>query len=110
MRFAKLLISSFLLIASSGCKSFQVSDWAGCVELPYSKNGYCKNVLSRNTNEIPAAEWARMPKISILSKDYKILRRDYLDNCQYDQCKQIKGQLDGLFLFMDDILKKTPVP
>jgi len=42
------------------------------------------------------------------SESWKMLKRDIQKNCQYDQCKQISGAADGLFLAIDRALQAVP--
>jgi len=42
-------------------------------------------------------------------ENWKILRRDIEVNCQFEQCTQIKGAFDELFLRIDQGLQQIPV-
>lgn len=89
-----------------------MSDWQANVTLPASLDCWGVNVVSGKEEQIPANDPKCIEKkvrsIWLDYENYKILKRDILTNCQLAQCKQVTGYFDGLFLAVDDALKKIP--
>lgn len=109
-----VLVASLLLLAilSSGCSSFQTSDWQASITLPASLDCYSFNVMSGKETRLAADDPKCIEKkvrsVYLDFESYKMLRKDIQKNCQYDQCKQITGAFDGLFLTIDSALQKIP--
>lgn len=111
MRTSQLLASSFVLIASlSGCAGMQIHDFKAGITLPYSEDCYFVNALSDKEVRYPKAQCDKMKKraLIVLSEDWKILRANFQENCQVEQCKQLVGQFDALFLEIDKNLQLIP--
>lgn len=104
-------VGSLSLLATTSCSTFQASDFEIMVQLPASKDCYGIQVMSGTEHRYSAAECVEMIKraIFLTSKNYKLVRGDIQTNCQFDQCKQITGAADGLFLTIDRVLDQMPV-
>lgn len=102
-----LLVVSFLLF--SGCATVEVPNFKAWVELPASKEGFAVETVTKKEHSMPATEWAEKKKraIHIFSEDWLILKRTIRKNCITNKCKQAVGALDGLFLAIDDALRKV---
>lgn len=106
----KLLgISLFSLIITS-CQTMQTSDFEVMIVLPASRDCYGVKVMSKAERRIPRLECEQLQRRSlfITSENYKLLKTDVQNNCQFQQCKQITGAADGLFLAIDEALQKIP--
>lgn len=110
MKSLKHFVSLLLLLNIISCSTFQTSDFEVMVKLPASEDCYGVRVMSGEETRYSAAECMQMIKraIFITSDNYKLIRGDIQTNCQYDQCKQITGAGDGLFLAIDKALQKLP--
>jgi hypothetical protein len=104
--FAGLLLS----LSTTSCQTFQASDFEIMIQLPASHDCYGVQVMSGTEHRYSAAECVEMLKRAIIltSKNWKMVRSDISTNCQYDQCNQITGAGDGLFLAIDQALNKMP--
>jgi hypothetical protein len=110
-KYAKLLVALFLSASSLiGCAGMKLQPFDAGVVLPYSGNCFFVNVLTKKEVEYPKAVCQAMVKRSVIltSEAWKILRKNIQDNCQVQQCKQIVGQFDQLFLVVDSVLQKAP--
>lgn len=111
--FAKLLAKVFVLVPLvSGCAGMQLHDWKVGVTLPYSESCFFVHALSGDEEEYPAAQCSELKKRSLIvtSEDWKILREDIQNSCQYTECRQLVGRFDGLFISIDEALDKVPLP
>ncbi len=81
-------------------------------QLPASEDCYGFRVMSRKETRYPKEQCAEIIKraVFLTSENYQMLRGDVQSNCQFDQCKQITGAFDGLFLAIDRGLQKVPIP
>jgi len=70
------------------------------------------NAVTGVATEYPPDQCTKMRRtgLIILSEDWKIIRKILQINCQFDQCKQMTGRFDALFLILDDAAKKVPLP
>lgn len=113
MKLLKPLASLLFSIALSGCQTFQASDWAGSVTLPASGDCMSFNVISGRETRLAADNPECIKKkrrsVWIDSESWKMLRKDIQTNCQFEQCKQITGAFDGLFLAIDKALQQVPI-
>ena len=113
MRRSKQLQRSSLLLCSlfflCSCATVEVPNFKAWVELPASGKGFAVETVSKKTYEMPAKEWSEKKKraLHIFSEDWLILKRTIRKNCITNKCKQAVGALDGLFLAIDDALKKV---
>lgn len=98
-----------LFLLCSGCATVEVANFKAWIELPASKKGFAVETVSRQEHEMTAEKWAEKKKraIHIFSEDWIILKRTIRKNCITNKCKQAVGALDGLFLAIDDALKKV---
>lgn len=114
MQSSKLLANLLLLVALSGCTSFQTSDWRADITLPASGDCYGFNVMSGKETRLKASDPKcidqKRRSIRLDSENFKILRRDILNNCLAAKCKQITGILDELFLTIDNAARQVPTP
>jgi len=113
MRLLKPLVNFWLLLALSNCASFQASDWQASITLPASEDCMSFHVMSGKEVRLPADSpeciEKKLKSVWLDYESYKMLRRDIQNNCQFAQCKQITGAFDGLFLTIDNALKKIPI-
>lgn len=102
-------LSVALLVSLSGCATTDIPNFRAFITLPASEDGFGVYTVSRKEVIIPAEKWAveRKRGITILPEDWKILKQTVRKNCIVQQCKQAIGALDGLFLVIDDALKKV---
>lgn len=107
LRKSSFLLCSLFLLCS--CATVEVPNFKAWVELPASKKGYAVETVSHKEYEMPADKWAEKKKkaIHIFSEDWLILKRTIRKNCITNRCKQAVGALDGLFIAIDDALKKV---
>lgn len=92
------------------CKSFQIADIRPMVTLPASGDCYGVSVLSHVKTRIPKKECDEIKKRGIIltSDDWQKQRFSIQKNCQMNQCKQLIGAFDELFLTIDSALQKIP--
>lgn len=114
MKLSKQLASSLLLVASlSGCSTYQTSDWKAWITLPASEDCMGFSVMSGREVRLPAAssecQKKKLRSVWIDYESYKMLRQDIQINCQLNQCKQITGAFDSMFLVIDSALQKIPL-
>lgn len=109
-RLAVSLLSVLLLTSCAG--GMITSDWAGSVTLPASGDCYSFHVMSGREERWPAAseecKHRKAHAVWLYSEDYKLLREDIERNCQFQQCTQIRGAFDALFLAIDRSLQQVP--
>ncbi len=90
------------------------SDWPVSVTLPGSQDCFSINVMSHKEEQLPAnskeCQYKKAHSVWLTSAAYAMLRSDIQKNCQLNQCKQITGAFDGLFLSIDKALQQIPVP
>lgn len=112
MKLLKLLGVLLLLLALSNCGSMQTSDFEVNVTLPASQECYGLHVMSGKETRRPSAVCMELKKraVFLTSENYKLLKADIQRNCQNQKCKQITGAFDGLFLSLDEALRKIPKP
>lgn len=106
-----LLISLLILALSlSGCAEMNIQNFKAGVTLPYSEDCYFKYVLTPEHVRFEKTKCDEMKKRSLIitSDDWKIIRKNFQDNCQVLQCKQLVGQFDQLFLVIDKNLQLIP--
>lgn len=107
----KLLRSSLgllLLLGSVSCSHiYEVPDFKVHITLPASGDGFGVYTVSNKAIRIPKEDWDIMKRhgLILLPKDYAILKKAILKNCNKSQCREITGALDDLFLTLDDSLR-----
>lgn len=81
------------------------------VRLPASEDCFGFRVMSGKETRYPKEECAKIIKraVFLTSANWRMLRADIQTNCQYQQCQQITGAFDGLFLSLDKALQKMPI-
>ncbi len=106
MKYAVLLSA---LLSLSSCASVEIPNIKVYVELPASRDGYGIETVSKKEHVIPAETWKEKKKraLYVFSEDWQVLKRTLRKNCIANKCKQAVGALDGLFLAIDDALKKV---
>jgi hypothetical protein len=89
----------------------QTSDFEVMIRLPASEDCFGLRVMSGQETRYPKEECAKIIKRAVMltSANWNMLRQDIQKNCQYQQCKQITGAFDGLFLSLDNALQKMPI-
>lgn len=88
----------------------QIQDFKAGVTLPYSSDCYFKYVISPREARYDKAKCEAIKKRSLIitSEDWKIIRKNFQENCQILECKQLVGQFDQLFLVIDKSLQLIP--
>lgn len=106
MRLLSLVFFNFFVV---NCQTVKVPDIAVYVELPASKQGYGITTVSKKEIIIPPEKWQEKKKraLYVFSKDWAELKRVIRLNCHTNKCEKATGALDGLFLAIDDALKKV---
>lgn len=114
MKLSKPLATLLLSLALSSCATYKVSDFQASITLPATLDCYSFNVLSGKEERIPADDPVcidkKLKSIWLDSENWKMLRKDIQRNCAMNQCKQITGAFDELFLKIDSALQKIPAP
>lgn len=102
----RLFVLSLIL---SSCATVQVPNIKAWVELPASGDGYAVETVSKRAHRMKASTWKEKRKraIHVFAEDWAVLKKTIMRNCITNRCKQSVGALDGLFLAIDDALKKT---
>lgn len=103
-----LLLLSMTLLSLNGCVSAEIPDFEACaVELPYSKDGYCKRVVSQKSRRIPAKVWVkeRRTMICLPSDSYGMLKKSLYKMCFNNKCKQALTSVGDIFKKLDDAVK-----
>jgi hypothetical protein len=100
----------FSLLTTSCATMMQTSDFEAMVILPASGDCFGLHVMSGIEKRYPAEVCKEIVKraVFLTSANWKMLREDVQKNCQYQQCQQITGAFDGLFLSIDKALQKIP--
>lgn len=106
------MINLLLLLTTSlylnGCASAEIPDFEACaVELPYSKDGYCKRVVSQKSRRVPAKVWVkeRRTMICLPSESYGMLKKSLYKMCYNNKCKQALTSVGDIFQKLDDAVK-----
>src|SRR5688500_14632786 len=112
MKLLRLLVSSFALLVLTSCATQQTSDFEVMIKLPASGDCFGLRVMSGKETRYPreACEAIIKRAVFLTSANWNMLRGDIQTNCQFQQCKQITGAFDGLFLSIDQALQKMPAP
>ncbi len=88
-----------------------MSDWRADITLPASEDCYGFHVVSGKEVRLPAESKEcveqKIKSVRLTYENYKILRRDIQQNCQFEKCKQVTGYFDQLFLTLDSALRKV---
>ncbi len=88
----------------------RIQDFSVGVTLPYSGDCYERAVLSDTKRRIPKIQCDAIKArgLFITSQNWKVIRKNFQDNCQVMQCTQLVGQFDNLFLEIDKAFQKVP--
>lgn len=99
-----------LVLPTVGCQSFQVHPFELGITLPYSENCRFKNVMTREVHEVDSVECERIKKRSLIltSDAWRVIRTDIQNNCAADQCVELTGKMDSIFLEIDKGLNQIP--
>ena len=105
-------VSLAALLTIISCSTFQASDFEIMVQLPASEDCFALKVMSGKETRYPAYECKEMVKRAVIltSANWKLLKTDIQTNCQMNECTQITGAADGLFLAIDKALQTVPAP
>lgn len=89
----------------------QTSDFEVMVRLPASEECFGFRVMSGKESRYSKEQCERIIKraVFLTSANWRMLRGDIQTNCQYQQCQQITGAFDGLFLALDKGLQQIPI-
>lgn len=109
-RFAKLLMITLILALTTACSTFNVHPFELGVTLPYSEKCRFKNVITKETRELEPLECDAIKKRSLIltSDAWRVIRTDIQNNCAANQCKQLRGRVDAIFLAIDQGLEIIP--
>lgn len=97
-----------ILLCSVKCATAEIPDFEACaVELPYSKDGYCKRVVTQKSRRIPAKTWLkeRRTMICLPSDSYSMLKKSLYKQCFNNKCKQALTSVGDIFKKLDDAVK-----
>lgn len=109
MKLSKRFVILLVLLVNS-CSSYKVSDYPLFIRLPGSRECFEVKALSGEEKRYDVETCDKMVARSVMftSESWKLLRGDIQRNCQMNQCDQIRGAADGLFLTIDQVLQKVP--
>lgn len=102
----KTLILTLLILTLTsliGCSSFQLHPFELGVTLPYSEKCRFRNVVTKETREVDPVDCAAIKKRSLIltPEAWRVIRTDIQNNCAMDQCVQLRGKVDAIFLALD---------
>jgi hypothetical protein len=107
-----LLKLSIILLFLSGlnlkCANTEIPDFEACpVELPVSKDGYCKRVVSQTSRRIPKEKWKieRRTMVCLPSDSYRMIKNQFYKQCFNSRCKQALNSIGDIFQGLDDTIK-----
>jgi hypothetical protein len=77
------------------------------VELPYSGDGYIKNVVSRKVENVKKADWIKMRRtwVCMPPDSYEMIKNTFYKQCYNSQCKQALDSAGEIFQMLDDGVK-----
>lgn len=110
-RFAKLLTKLLTLAPLlMACNTFQLHPFELGITLPYSERCRFRNVVTKETREIDPIECEEIKKRSLVltPEAWRVIRTDIQNNCAAQQCLQLRGKVDELFLVIDQGLNQLP--
>ena len=112
IKLLKLCVSLAVLLITTSCSTFQASDFEIMVRLPASEDCFGLKVMSGSETRYPKAQCDEIIKraIFLTSANWKLVKKDIQTNCQFDQCTQITGAADHVFIAIDQASDKMPVP
>ena len=96
-------------LSLSACAGIQVADSPVHIRLPASQDCAGIKIVSQERIRTPKAECDEKIKkaVFLFAEDYKVWKFTTLKNCHMQQCKQIEGAFDALFLSLDEALQKV---
>lgn len=99
-----------LTLVTAGCSSFQVHPFELGITLPFSEKCRFKNVMTKETRELDPVACIEIKKRSLIltSEAWRVIRTDIQNNCAADQCTQLRGKVDAIFLAIDKALQVIP--
>ena len=88
----------------------KISDVPLIIREPAKRTCFEVKVLSWKERVYTPLECDRIVERGIIltSTAWKMLKTDIQKNCQTNQCKQLTGAADGLFIALDQALQKVP--
>ncbi len=94
----------------TGCQTFQVHPCEIGITLPYSGACRFKNVVTESTREVDpnTCEDLKRRSLILTSDAWTVIRNDIQTNCAAQQCAELTGKFDQLFLQIDQGLQKVP--
>lgn len=103
----KLSLTASLL---SSCSQFQIADIGPMVTLPASGDCYQVTVLTHKKTRYPKEQCDQIKRRGVIltSEDWNKQKFSIQKNCQLQQCKQLVGAFDELFIVIDSALQKVP--
>ena len=99
-----------LALPLMGCQMFQVHPFELGITLPYSENCHFKNVITGQIREEDPITCENTKKRSLIltSDAWKVIRTDIQNNCAAQQCLELQGKVDAIFLEIDKGLNQVP--
>lgn len=95
-------------VLSVSCQSTEIPDFTVCpVELPYSKDGFCKKVVSLEERRIPKEKWIkeRRTMVCLPSDSYRMIKNQFYKQCFNSKCKQALDSIGDIFQTLDNAVK-----
>lgn len=98
------------MLLLTACQTYQIHPFEIGVTLPYSGACHFKNVVTGETHDEEPNQCERIKRRSLIltSDAWRVIRTDIQANCAQQQCVELKGKLDQLFLTVDQGLQKIP--
>lgn len=105
-----MLTLALLMPLLQACQTYQIHPFEIGITLPYSGACRFKNVVTGVTYEVEPNQCDRLKRRSLIltSDAWRVIRTDIQANCAQQQCVELQGKLDQLFLTVDQSLQKIP--
>lgn len=106
----RTLILMLTIPAGISCKNFQLHPFELGVTLPYSEKCRFRNVVTHVVHEEEPLMCTSIKKRSIIltPEAWRVIRTDINNNCAMNQCTEINGKVDAIFLAIDKGLQEVP--
>lgn len=98
------------MLLTASCQTYQIHPFEIGVTLPYSGQCHFKNVITDETRDLDPNSCDQIKKRSLIltSDAWTTIRDDIQTNCAQQQCVELVGKFDQLFLTIDQALKDIP--
>ncbi len=99
-----------LTLGLVACQAFQVHPFEVGITLPYSGDCRFKNVLTGAVREVSSdvCDGIKRRSMILTSEAWRVIRTDIQNNCAANQCIELRGKVDDIFLAIDQGLNKVP--